>query len=101
MITSFPPRILLCIDAKYGKPRAYIHEDALQLVVDDLAVSEPDAGWENHDISEDETLRATLVKSEDGITAIYKATLSTGEKATFEVSQFDRKGGADAKQIEG
>lgn len=100
MVTSFPPRILVCIDAKYAAPRAYISEDALQLYVDELALQDKDAGWDTHDIYDDQLVRATLVKSEAGITALYKAKLPTGQTVLFEVEQFNAQGAASVKQLE-
>ena len=87
MITAFPPRILICIDQKYGQPKGYLHEDALQLFVDELAAEHPDQGWDDHDIYDDETVRASLLKSLDGEKAIYEAMLPNGQKASFEVEQ--------------
>ena len=99
MITSFPPGILICIDARYDQPRAFLQEDALQLLVDRLALQDPAAGWENHDISEDETVRAQLVGSRDGLTAEYQAVTRDGRKLLFTVGQFDRYGAAEISQV--
>ena len=99
MITSFPPGILICIDARYDRPRAFLQEDALQLLVDRLAQQDPAAGWDSHDIAEDETVRAQLVGSSDGLIAEYQAVTRDGRRLLFTVGQFDRYGAAEISQM--
>ncbi len=96
MITAFPPNILICIDKKYPEPRAYIHEDALQLYIDQLAKDEPGAGWDDHDGSQDDMVRARRLPSEhdDGERAEYTGRTLDGKNVFCTVEQFDRNGGA-------
>ena len=99
MITSFPPNILICTDARYGHPKAFLQEDALQLMVDQLAQKEPDAGWDTHDISQDETVRGRLLHAGDGQCAEYQAVSGKGRTLRIVIGQFDRYGAAEVKEI--
>ena len=100
MITAFPPQILVCIDKKYKAPRAFIQEDAMQLMVDDLARQFPDQGWDRHDISGDETVRARRIEgASDGEHCTYQGKTQSGRTLTFRVLQFDRNGCAKIDQM--
>ena len=101
MITAFPPNILVCVDKKYPRPRAYIQEDALQLYVDQLAEENPEAGWDTHDISEDEIVRARRSHTDydDGETAEYTGRTRAGKTLCCTVEQFDRNGGARVRDF--
>ncbi|MCR4667033.1 MAG: hypothetical protein K5657_07045 [Desulfovibrio sp.] len=94
MITAFPPRILICIDSKYEKNYGFLHEDAMQLMVDRLEADDPQGGWGMHDISEDEVVRADLVRSESGEEALYRFTWK-GCTHDARIGQFDRTGKAE------
>ena len=99
MITAFPPQILLCLDEKYGQPKAFLHEDAMQLMVDRLEESDPEGNWGMHDIAEDYTVRANLIRSENGEKAVYQAKKKDQTLLHVTIGQFDRSGKALVEEL--
>ena len=97
MITAFPPDILVCTDERYSRMQAFLSEDALQLKVDQLAEENPAAGWQSHDIAQDATVRARLLRSEEGRSAIYVSR--SAPKQYFRIGQIDRRGAADVLSL--
>lgn len=96
MLTSFPPNILITPDERYATPVAFINEDAWNLYVEGLAERDPQGGWAMHDISLDKRVRARLLQSEDGRSAIYEEMFAKEKPLRFRIGQIDREGKAEA-----